>query len=86
MIRMIKRMGVTMLFVLLPAARAFAQQAEGAAEEQAGKSYILAYVLVLLVVVLGVVAACRPSGRKDRPKMVERDLESTIDPLSGMTK
>jgi ABC-type sugar transport system substrate-binding protein len=86
MMRIMKRVGLSMLLVLLAAANAFAQKAGAAAEEEAPKSYILAYVLVLLVTVLGVVAACRPSRRADRPKMVEKDLEEKIRQMGGKTE
>ena len=87
MMRIMKRVGLSMLLVLLAAANAFAQNAGAAAvEEDTPKSYILAYVLVLLVTVLGVVAACRPSRRADRPKMVEKDLEEKIRQMGGKTE
>ncbi len=45
------------------------------------KNYVLCYFLVGLAIALGLLVACRPSGREDRPRMPEQDLEAKIEKM-----
>ena len=80
--RALKRFAAGWVLLLTSANTLFAQEAEQAAGD-GEKSYILAYVLVLLIVSLGIVLVCRPTQRADRPKMVQEDLEARIEQMSG---
>ncbi|NIL95835.1 MAG: hypothetical protein GTO53_01215 [Planctomycetales bacterium] len=62
----------------LPGAAAFAQEEKA---EAGGKSYILAYVLVGFVVALAMMVVCRGTSRRDKPKMVEADLQRKLDQM-----
>jgi hypothetical protein len=69
--------------VLLAGTGSLLAQDEDESTESDGKSYVLAYVLVFLIMTLGIVLVCRPTKRLDRPKMVEQDLEAKLDQMSG---
>jgi hypothetical protein len=56
------------------------------AEEVAEKSYILGYVLTVLMIGLGVTAICRPGHRSAKPKMIEKELEHKLDRISHTAK
>ncbi len=77
----IARLALLFLFAaLVIASPTFAQETDGG---DGGKSYVMAYVLTFLVVILGMAAVCRPSNRADRPKMQEQDLEEKIRQMSA---
>ena len=47
------------------------------------KSYFLAYVFVLFIIVLGVAIVARSGRRAEKPKMIEKELEYRLEKLSG---
>ena len=47
------------------------------------KSYFLAYVFVLFIIVLGVAIVARSGRRAEKPKMIEKELEYRLEKLSS---
>ena len=51
-----------------------------------GKSYFLAYLVVLFLIALGVVIVARSGRRAEKPKMIEKDLEYRLEKMSGRSR
>ena len=47
------------------------------------KNYVFGYILTIMMLALGLAAACRPGRRADKPKMVEKELEHKLKQMSA---
>jgi hypothetical protein len=60
---------------LAPAAVAFAKKAKTEVAPAETKSYVFSYFIVIVVVAMGMMSVCRPSGRLDKPDDKFKDKE-----------